>query len=225
MPVPTESHALGGDEIRNLRNLRDLKAIALADGWRYQQGEMATVVQPFVSRSTVSEDVEGLRISIPAQRSWAILFMLGWLGAWTAGGIAAGTSLFHRFNFFILFWMLAWAFGEVLVGYTVLYAIGGRQIVLSKFDALTIKTEIFGLGSAKAYLVGEMRNLRFQPPAIVGRGQRASGIAFDYGSKTVMFGAGLDEKEATDLVARIRQRCPVADAASQESGTKFWAHN
>src|SRR5580658_421566 len=177
---------------------------------------MATVVQPFVSRSTVSEDVEGLRISIPAQRSWAILFMLGWLGAWTAGGIAAGTSLFR---------MLAWAFGEVLVGYTVLYAIGGRQIVLSKFDALTIKTEIFGLGSAKAYLVGEMRNLRFQPPAIVGRGQRASGIAFDYGSKTVMFGAGLDEKEATDLVARIRQRCPVADAASQESGTKFWAHN
>jgi hypothetical protein len=38
---------------------------------------MATVVQPFVSRSKVSEDVEGLRISIPAQRSWAILFMLG----------------------------------------------------------------------------------------------------------------------------------------------------
>src|ERR1700722_14708662 len=106
---------------------------------------MATVVQPFVSRSTVSEDVEGLRISIPAQRSWAILFMLGWLGAWTAGGIAAGTSLFHRFNFFILFWMLAWAFGEVLVGYTVLYAIGGRQTVLSKFEALTIKPQIFGL--------------------------------------------------------------------------------
>ncbi len=185
---------------------------------------MATVVQPFVSRSTISEDVEGLRVSIPAQRSWTILFMLGWLGAWTVGGFAAGTSLFHHFNFFIFFWMLAWAFGEVFVGYTVLYAIGGRQIVLANLDALTIKTEIFGLGPARSYLASEMKNLRYEPPAIVNRGQRASGIAFDYGAKTVMFGAGLDEKEATDLVARIRQRCPVADAASQESGTKFWAH-
>jgi len=185
---------------------------------------MATIVQPFVSRSTVSEDVEGLRISIPAQRSWTILFMLGWLGAWTAGGIAAGTSLFHRFNFFIPFWMCAWAFGEVFAGYTVLYAIGGRQIVISKFDALTIRTEIFGLGPARSYLVSEMKNLRFQPPAIVNRGQRASGIAFDYGAKTVMFGGGLDEKEATDLVARIRQRCPIADATSQDTGTRFWAH-
>ncbi|MGA3092681.1 MAG: hypothetical protein ABSD75_29130 [Terriglobales bacterium] len=186
---------------------------------------MATVVQPFVSRSTVSEDAGGLRISIPPQRSWAILFMLGWLGAWTVGGIAAGTSLFHRFNFFILFWMFAWAFGEVFVGYTVLYTIGGRQIVLANLDALTIKTEIFGIGPARSYLVSEMKNLRFQPMAIVGRGQRSSGIAFDYGAKTVMFGAGLDENEATDLVARIRQRCPVADAASQDSGTKFWAHH
>jgi hypothetical protein len=186
---------------------------------------MATVVQPFASRSTVSEDVEGLRISIPPQRSWTILFLLGWLGAWTVGGFAAGSSLFHRFNPFILFWMLGWAVGEVLVGYTVLYAIGGRQIVLANLDALTIKTEIFGLGPARSYLVSEMKNLRFQPPALMGRGQRASGIAFDYGAKTVMFGAGLDEKEAIDLAARIRQRCPVADAASQDTGTKFWAHN
>jgi hypothetical protein len=185
---------------------------------------MGTIVQPFASRSTVSEDVEGLRISIPAQRSWAILFMLGWLGAWTVGGIAAGTSLLHRFNFFILFWMCAWACGEVLVGFTVLYAIGGRQIVLVNLDALTIRTEVFGLGPARSYLVSEMKNLRFQPPAIVNRGQRASGIAFDYGAKTVMFGSGLDEKEATDLVARIRQRCPVADATSQDTGTRFWAH-
>jgi hypothetical protein len=185
---------------------------------------MATVVQPFASRSTVSEDVEGLRVSIPPQRSWTLLFIMGWLGAWTVGGFAAGTSLFHNFNFFVFFWMFAWAFGEVFAGYTVLYAIGGRQVVVASLDALTIKTEIFGFGSARSYLVSEMKNLRFEPPAIVARGQRASGIAFDYGAKTVMFGAGLDEKEGTDLVARIRQRCPVADATSQESGTKFWAH-
>src|SRR5271166_3018211 len=184
----------------------------------------ATVVQPFVSRSTISEEAEGLRISIPPRRNWALLFMLGWLGAWTVGGIAAGTSLFHHFNFFILFWMFAWVFGEVFVGYTVFYAIGGRQIILASPDALTIKTEIFGLGPARSFLVSEMKNLRFEPRAILGRGQRASGIAFDYGAKTVMFGDGLDEKEATALVARIRQRCPVADESSQNTAIKFWAH-
>jgi len=185
---------------------------------------MATVVQPFASRSTVTEGPEGLRISIPPQRSLVILFMLAWLGGWTVGGITAGSSLFHRFNFFILFWMGAWAFGEIFVAYTVLYAIGGRQIILASADTLTIKSEIFGFGFGKSFLVTAMRNLRFEPQTIVGRGQRASGIAFDYGARTVMFGSGLDEAEATGLITRIRQRCPVSDGSpSQGSGIKVWS--
>jgi hypothetical protein len=183
---------------------------------------MATIVQPFASRSTITEGPEGLSISIPPQRSWAILFMLAWLGGWTVGGFAAGSSLFHRFSFFVLFWMGGWAFGEIAVGYIVLYTLAGQEVIVASMDALTIKTQIFGFGRGKSFLVRDMRNLRYQAPFTVGGRNRASGIAFDYGARTVMFAAGLDEREATDLVTRIKQWCPVADATSQSAGIKFF---
>ena len=88
---------------------------------------MSSAVQPFVSRAKVSEEIEGLRIIIPPRRSLAILFILGWLGAWTVGGVTAGASLFHRFSLFILFWMFAWLFGELMVGYIVFNTIGGPR--------------------------------------------------------------------------------------------------
>jgi len=183
---------------------------------------MATVVQPFASRSTITEGPQGLSIAIPPQRSLAILFMMAWLGAWTVGGVGAASSLFHRFNLFILFWMGGWAFGEIFVGYIVLYTLAGQELILASMDALTIKTQIFGFGRGKSFLVRDMSNLRYQGPAIIGGRQRAAGIAFDYGARTVMFGSGLDEREATDLVTRIKQWCPVPDAASQPAGIKIW---
>lgn len=185
--------------------------------------QMPTLVEPSPPRSTVSEDVEGLRICIPSKWSWAILFFAAWLCMWTVGGITTGLSLFRRFNLFICFWMIGWAFGEVVVTYIVLYAMGGREVILANSETVAIRTEIFRLGLAKSYLVREMRNLRFQAAAGAGKGRIASRIAFDYGAKTVTFGADIDEPEAIELIGRIRQRCGIVEAsAQQESGIKFW---
>jgi hypothetical protein len=184
---------------------------------------MPILVQPFASRSTVSEEVEGLRICIPAKWSWALLFPAAWLCAWTVGGVAAGLSLFRHFSFFVCIWMVGWAVGELMVGYIVLYAIGGRELILVNSETITCTTQIFGLGRAKSYRVGEMRNLRFQPEVSVGKSRIASRIAFDYGAKTAGFGAGIDEAEAPDLISRIRQRCAILDgSAPQACGIKFW---
>jgi hypothetical protein len=184
---------------------------------------MLTLVEPSRPRSSVSEDLEGLRICIPAKWSWTILFFAAWLCGWTVGGFTAGLSLLRHFNLFICFWMIGWAFGEVVVTYIVLFAIGGREVIRVNSETVTIRTEIFRLGLAKGYLVREMRNLRFQAAAGVGKGRTASRIAFDYGAKTVTFGAEIDEPEATELIGRIRQRCGIVEAsAAQESGIKFW---
>jgi hypothetical protein len=62
-------------------------------------------VQPASPRFLVNELPEGLRVTIPARRSWFIVvFMLCWLGGWTFGevsvliqlvnGKAGGGSLF-----------------------------------------------------------------------------------------------------------------------------------
>jgi hypothetical protein len=132
-------------------------------------------------------------------------------------------ALLHRFSAFIFVWMIGWVIGEASAGYMILYALGGRQIVLANSETLTCRTQIFGIGLTRSYLVREMRDLRFQPEAGTGKGRRASRIAFKYGDKTVTFGADIGQAEAADLIARIRQRCAIpATTLSQESAIKFW---
>ena len=184
---------------------------------------MPTLVQPLSSRATVSEEIAGMRIVVPGRWNANSLFVAFWLCGWTFGGIAAIRSLLHYFNPFLCFWMLGWAFGEYFAAYTVLYAVGGRQVIIASSETLTCRTEVFGLGWGKSYLVREIKNLRFQSTPGTGRGQLASRISFDYGRQTIRFGAGLQEAEATELIGRIRQRCAIADlAATAGSGTKFW---
>jgi hypothetical protein len=184
---------------------------------------MPTSLQPFAPRSTVSEDLEGLRISMPPKRDAGLLFLMFWCCGWTAGGVFAIRALLHQFHAFIFVWLIGWAVGEASVGYRILYALGGRQIVLANSESLTCRTQIFGLGLTRSYLVREMRDLRFQPEAGTGKGRRASRIAFDYEAKTVSFGADIGQEEAAELIARIRQRSAIPETSKpQESGIKFW---
>ena len=137
--------------------------------------------------------------------------------------IGEARSLQRHFNLFLCFWLAGWTVGELAVTYAILYVIGGKEVILANSETLTCKRQIFGLGLAKSYVVREMRNLRFQPATGAGKSRRASRIAFDYGVKTITFGADLDEAEAVALIGRIRQRCPIADTSSvQGSGTRFW---
>ena len=185
--------------------------------------DIETLVQPSETRSSVSEEAEGVRISIPSKWSAIIVFLGVWLTFWTIGGVSAARSLQRHFNLFLCFWLVGWTVGELAVTYAILYVIGGKEVIFANSETLTCKTQIFGLGLAKSYVVREMRNLRFQPATGAGKSRRASRIAFDYGAKTITFGADLDEVEAVALIGRIRQRCPIADTSSvQESGTRFW---
>jgi hypothetical protein len=83
--------------------------------------------------------------------------------------------------------MIGWAFAEVWVSLAILYILAGREIIVATSESLSRKTTIFGLGPTKSHLVGEMRDLRYQPELGTGRGRKASQIAFDYGAKTVKF--------------------------------------
>jgi hypothetical protein len=184
---------------------------------------MPTLVQPVPPRSSVSEETGGVRTSIPSQRSWGVLFLAAWLCGWSMAGVSAGRSLLRHFHLFLCFWLLGWAFGELRVSYAILYMLGGREVILANSETVIRRTEIFGLGLAKSYLVPEMRNLRFQPAAGAGKGRTASRIAFDHGAKTVTFGTDIEEAEAADLIRRVRHRCAIVDTATTpKSGIKFW---
>jgi hypothetical protein len=181
------------------------------------------LVQPFPQRSTVSEDAGALRISIPPKRSFVILFFVGWLSFWTYAGIQTGRKLLTHFELFSAFWMLGWALGELWASYAILYSLAGREIIVATPETLSQKTTIFGIGLTHAYLVREMRDLRYQAEVGAGRSRRASRIVFDYGAKTVGFAQDVEEAEAAELVTRIKQHCNIViTPAPQESGIKFW---
>jgi hypothetical protein len=179
---------------------------------------MPTMVQPFGPRATVSDEVDGLRISIPPRRS-GLLFILFWLAFWSYAGIQSGQALMRHFSYFLAFWMLGWVYGELFASYSILYGLGGQEIIVANSETLTRTTKIFGLGWSKAYLVREMGNLRFQR----GANRQPSRIAFDYGARTITFGAYIDEAEACELMRKIRQRCAIPDSsATPAPGIKFW---
>jgi hypothetical protein len=171
-------------------------------------------VQPVPSRSTVSDEVEGLLISIPAKRDWAILFLVFWLTFWTVAGTQSWRA---RINHFSLF-MVVWVFGELWASYSILYTLGGKEAILANSETLRITKRIFGLGRSRTYLVREMQNLRFQR----GLNRQPCRIVFDYGARTISFGAYIGEAEACELMSRIRQRCAIADSSlKQDSGIEY----
>lgn len=105
------------------------------------------------------------------------------------------------------FWMCGWALGEVLAAFWLCRMLGGRDIFQTTNGMAKIRREIFGLGlSTKQYPLQGIRNLRYQPDTSSGKSERPSGIAFDYGSRTVFFGDGADEAEANQLIVMIALR-------------------
>jgi len=184
---------------------------------------MPTLVQPFPMRSTISDDQGRLQINVPLKQFGAAAFVAFWLAGWTYGGIAILRQLIEKPNIFEAAWICFWIVSLPFALYTLLRMLGGTDVVLADERGLVIRREIFGVGLGKQYLASEMRDLRFQPEVGSGRSHRYSRVAFDYGSKTVTFGEGLEESEATQLIYLINQRCNISHTPPRDGSTpSFW---
>lgn len=190
---------------------------------------MTALVAPARMRSTMAEKNGVVSIRIPARRNWFLIVLLGaWLCAWFAAevfipyfvlrgafrprGVAAPFP-------FLLFWIagltLAGAFG--LYAWT--WSAFGREVVELDGRRLSARREPIGIPTRKDYDLLHVRNLRVVPfdgstwwsrdPLA---GMRSGPLAFDYGAKTVRFGAGIDEAEARMILDSIRTRFPELGA-------------
>ncbi|MGB7332776.1 MAG: hypothetical protein WBD25_15435 [Terriglobales bacterium] len=198
-----------------------------------------------------------------AKNTLAILFASFWLCAWTVAGISVAQQLLGKGGstppFFTPkvghyrhvgpgsvaqppssldsskgFWMCGWALGEIMVAFWLGRMLGGRDIFQTTNGTATIRREIFGLRlSSRQYSLQEMRNLRYRPDTSSHNSERPSGIAFDYGSRTVFFGDGADESEANQLIEMIvsRQASTQKDRPQSQGQTvtsassPFWQGN
>ena len=186
-------------------------------------------IPPPGRRSTSRHTSDGLEISIPAKRNiFLVLFLSAWLAGWAFGEVmGARELLFGEDNapaLFLAVWFTLWTFGGGVAIYTWLRMVAGRDLIVLGSGVLAIKSEIFGVGRRKEYDVAHIKNLRLEPPTVFPTdmsgalrfwGVAGGPIAFDYGSKTVRFAAGLDDAEARDVIQELRDRHAFPESQSR----------
>jgi hypothetical protein len=196
--------------------------------------------QPTDSRITIVDTTDGLRIVMPCRRSWFVIcFLAFWICSWAAGEVMVANQLWKgdappEGEFFMLTWLGVWTMGGAIAIYAWLWQLMGKELLTVRGQAFTIRRDIGGIGFDKEYRLTQMRDLR------VGRvgaspfdlsssfqlwGVGGGVIVFDYGAKTIRFGAGLDEAETKQVVTAITQRFNIADRSPSKSPSKPSTHS
>jgi hypothetical protein len=166
------------------------------------------------SRTRVERTAEGVEVVIPARRRWAKIGLLGtWLGFWAAGAAFVASQLFSgvapTFEAVVL---LAWLFGGgfFLLGFS--WMLGGREEAALDAQTLILTRRVGRAARRRAYDRQAVRDLRVSPEPSTPQsgflrqwGIGGGPLVFDYGSRMVRFGAGLDETEAKSVLAALRE--------------------
>ena len=161
-------------------------------------------------RYTLEPTADGVRVLIPAPHNWvAIVFFCVWLVGWFSGESTA---------------LMQWTLGGVVVMTSLVWQLAGREIIAANSLSLSRRIEAFGFGFTRSYTLSEIRDVRtmsYVNPRYSRRcalfpwtsGECSGSIAFDYGARTFRFALGLDEAEAKMLVAELKRRAKVQQAA------------
>jgi len=184
-------------------------------------------ITPPTRRSSSRQTSDGVQISLPAKRNiFLMLFLAAWLVGWCFGEVFATRELlFGRNEEPILFlgaWLVGWTIGGGFALYSWCWMLRGREVIALRTDTLVTRRDLWGLGRSREYDLLHVKNLRVAPmtwnPYDWSGGMQFWGlgggpIAFDYGSRTVRFGSGLDEPEAREIVQELRSRHAFPGAA------------
>lgn len=187
-------------------------------------------VQPSDSRVTISDTVAGLRIVMPCRRSWSVIvFLAFWICGWAVGEVMVSRQFVQgdapaEGEFFMLAWLGVWTVGGVVAIYAWLWQVMGKEIVTVHGQTFTVRRDMGGLGFDKEYSLVQMRDLRirqvgFNPVDLSASFQLwgvGGMIAFDYGTRTVRFGVGLDEAEIKHVLTSIKQRHKISETTSNK---------
>src|SRR5687768_10540763 len=119
------------------------------------------VIQPSKPRYTISTEGGNLTVSCPPKRNWLVLlFLLGWLGAWTVGGISAFTEVAKPGDHqaFMAFWLIGWAVGEICVLGIILWQLVGLEELSVIGGNLVHRVSIAGLGRSREFSGANVKN-------------------------------------------------------------------
>jgi hypothetical protein len=173
-------------------------------------------------RATVRDTGSALEVIIPAQRRALLAaFLTVWLAGWAVGAATALGGFVRKHPLrappgFLALWLTVWMLGGVFAAFALIWTVFGRERLTLTEQYLDVRREALGLGRGWRYDLANVKDLRASglPSSTMtwgsgghfwsygGGGQ----IAFDYGPKTVRFGATIDEAEAKQIVAQLVSR-------------------
>jgi hypothetical protein len=152
---------------------------------------------------------EGIRVDIPARRSWTIVIHFVWLIVWLGAGWLALTRIHeghHAATNIPLIWLLGWAVGVVFMTARILWSLTGRSTLELNSYQLRISRQMMGLQlGMRSYANADVRNLRFIPNMIRGRSNLPSHISFEENGRTRSFAWAVAETEALALFDKMEQ--------------------
>jgi hypothetical protein len=105
---------------------------------------------------------------------------------------------------FVFGWLCAWSAGGYFVWRRFLWELVGKEKILINGRRLIVGQQVPIFGRMKEFFHANIHNVRLRPAA---RRVFMSGrIAFDYGDKEYTLGVGLREKDESDLLRLLRER-------------------
>jgi hypothetical protein len=178
------------------------------------------------NRATLTTVGGGVDVSIPSRRNYFVaVFLVLWLCGWTIGETSAWHTLtttqpanasHHEPMAFLAVWLCLWTIGGCAALVAALWNIAGREQLRFSGSEVTLRREVFGVGFGTRYDPTRVSNLRCVEvmPGPFGTMSRSpfgwggGPLAFDYGAKSIRFGAGVDSAEGQPLVEKIIAAVP-----------------
>lgn len=155
---------------------------------------------------------------LPFMTFWLCCWAVGWVVV--AFKLITGGIRLLRANLFLVGWLRAWTVGGIAALTIALWMAFGKEVVTVKPDSLVVRSLIFGRGITKEYDLMNVKNLRVNTSLASDAFGFMNGVrfwrvgynlvSFDYGAKTHRFGDGIDEPEAADIVNVIKQRFNIS---------------
>ena len=184
-------------------------------------------------RHTVENLGMSTLITIPAARQGcAMIFLSVWMVGWLAGELFALSALVSSFGAwlsrflgwesapfqfdgvsggdgmvggFLVVWLTFWTFGGYMAGCTLLWQLGGKEIIEVSRQGMKISKKYFGIGGEKEYLAREISDLRL---AVADQESGSRAIMFDYEFDTVEFGSDLHPTVVEEVLETLQRYFP-----------------
>lgn len=161
---------------------------------------------------------DGFRLEIASKkRGWLLAQLAFGLLLWLVGAVApVGDALLGDGQpLFLLPWLPVWGLVGAFIVYALAWNASGHESLSLQGRMLLIERGALGLRSTRRYRADGVSGLRAAGPfggpsmfswsyGVAYWGLSGGTIAFDYDGRTERFGIQLEEREARELVERIR---------------------